>query len=98
MIICIECGNEISSETRSCPKCHTYYPSGTECKICNLKEKASLYPGGFAHPHCIEEVNRESEVKGTCSSCRHDVIFVFGQRGWNYYDCPDCGYPTTIPT
>lgn len=98
MITCIECGNEISSEARACPKCKTSSPNGSPCRICNLRERTSLHPDGVVvHPHCVEEVNRESEVRGTCSNCGHDVRFV-PQGNDNDYACPNCGHPKTIPT
>ena len=41
LIICKECGKQISSEALSCPHCHTKAIRGAECKICMLIGKAS---------------------------------------------------------
>lgn len=106
MITCIECGNEISSEAGSCPKCRTSYPKGRRCEICQLRgrelsilnSKSSSDFTYYAHSHCIEEVKREQEANGTCSVCRKDVVFVFRSYHGENYTCPECGHPKTIPT
>src|ERR1043166_2883956 len=103
LIPCIECGSEISSNAKKCPKCETVFPNGSPCPICNLREKASAYPNGVVHPECIEKVEREGKALGLCSACNKNVRFVpevaiFPSVWANNYACPICGHPKKIPT
>lgn len=92
LIKCIECGWEMSSEARSCPNCHTQFPNGRVCTVCNkVGRDSDLTSGKYneelktysMHAACFAEIY---PCQYSCPVCKKSVITHV--RG-----CSMCGHP-----
>ena len=89
-VSCIECGNRISSEAESCPKCSVYFRNCISCG----KVLRKLEPNSGIHQKCLDQIKLESNV--VCKLCgkSHNYEEMDKQGGPDGYGiCINCGEP-----
>jgi hypothetical protein len=97
---CLDCGQRLSSQAKSCPNCKSPSPFGVKCYICKqllpYKDRVTWHAARLpGHKSCVNERLR---VPDKCHTCK-DALPIPQWQGnnllsvWLNEVCSSCGQP-----
>ncbi len=98
LVECVECGVQVSSDAKSCPKCQLSLPAHPRrCSICHQLEKPSKLSLDGLHPECSRRIAQLPDVASLiCPLCKASIANPSTDLSKDYsptVTCSSCGHP-----